>query len=732
MEKEVRVKITVYSKEVEVTRAELEKLNKSGHVTKEVFDQATKTMDGFASASSDATKEAESLGAQIGKVEDKMGELILAGKQNTKEFKNLQTESRKLKGAQEEMTISSQRSLDTFAAMPGPIGLIGKTFKDLSTTAKLARTGLQSMGLGFNTLGKAIISSGVGAIVVLFGLLAAAVVKSLSTFKPLQSAMDRFKVLFEVLGQVIEPVVELIGTALTKALDFLARAIAFVTGSLGEYNKALADQAATEAAIASNDKLKREFELMGDTMSEVEQKITDAKIKAADKRKEINEDETLSEQEKADTIVLINERLARDIQKINDEAEQKKKEEEQKKKEERQKKAEERLKLEQDFQNKLLGLENDFALLSEEDAFEKQRITLEQQKTAFEKEIEQLKVSENKKQQLRDQFNQNFLLKIQEINDAETQVTIDKENERQKNLLTILADFDKRKEDLAADTEVKKVQLEEARAMAELDRLMATEEQKAQLRAFYSQQEIEAKKKDDQVLVDTEQKKNDLIKQAKNQLLDATIAAAGIETKIGKSLGAFKALMAFQETILDLKRISFKGTKAIAEAGIDAASNASSSSKIGFPLNLITIAAAIGQGVALISAVRSAVGSAKGGAGGGIPAPAGQNFGQNYEKGGFIRGRRHAQGGVMAELEGGEAVMTRGAVSAFGPMLSMMNQMGGGVAFNANISQSSFDNPKTNNFAKDGEGTIIKTFVVEQELTTAQQRQSRLKELSVL
>lgn len=732
-QKEIKVKITVLNKEVEVTRAELEKLNKQGFITKEVFDQATKTMDGFGEASEGASKDVESLASQIGKVEDKMGELILAGKQNSKEFRDLQKESRKLREAQEEMTISSQRSLDTFAQMPGPIGLIGKTFKDLSTTAKLARTGLQSMGLGFNTLGKAIISSGVGAIVVLFGLLATAVIKALGSFKPLQAAMDRFKVLFEVLGKVIEPVVDMIGTALTKALDALSYAIAFVTGSLDEYNKALADQAAAEKMSENTDKMKRDLELLGDTYDEVTKKQVQAEIEKNDRLKELREDDTKDAETKAEEKKKIEERYQRDLLNIEKEADDKRKEEEQKRKEERQKKAEERLAIEQDFQNRLLGLENEFALLSEENEFERQRITLEQQQMAFEKEVSQLKVSEEKKQQLRDQYSENYKIKLQEINDAETQITLDKEKERQESVLSILADYDKRKEDLAVETEVQKVQLEQERALAELERLKATEEEKAQVRAFYAAAEVEAKKKDDQVLIDAEQRKTDLIKQAKNQLLDATIAAAGQETKIGRALAAFKALMAFQETMLELKRISFKGTKAVAEAGIDAASNVSASSKIGFPQNLITIAAAIAQGVALVSAVKSAVGSAKGAGGGGSTGgAAGQNLGQNYERGGFIRGRRHAQGGVMAELEGGEAVMTRGAVAAFGPMLSMMNQMGGGVSFNSDVSQSSYDNPKTSNFANDTEGSIIKTYVVEQELTTAQQRQSRLKDLSTL
>jgi hypothetical protein len=109
------------------------------------------------------------------------------------------------------------------------------------------------------------------------------------------------------------------------------------------------------------------------------------------------------------------------------------------------------------------------------------------------------------------------------------------------------------------------------------------------------------------------------------------------------------------------------------------------------------------------------------------------NLGRNYEEGGLIGGRRHAQGGVMIEAEGGEAVMTRGAVSMFAPMLSMMNQMGGGTSFSSNaVGGARPDAPAVNQPAVSQQPMIMKTYVVENELTSAQQKQARLKDLSTL
>jgi hypothetical protein len=108
------------------------------------------------------------------------------------------------------------------------------------------------------------------------------------------------------------------------------------------------------------------------------------------------------------------------------------------------------------------------------------------------------------------------------------------------------------------------------------------------------------------------------------------------------------------------------------------------------------------------------------------------NPGRNYEKGGMIGGRRHAEGGTLIEAEKGEAIMTRGAVATFGPLLSLMNQAGGGVAFNSNLTTTRQDNPIVNKPAQEQAPLIVKTYVVSQELTTEAQRQARLKNLSTI
>jgi hypothetical protein len=100
----------------------------------------------------------------------------------------------------------------------------------------------------------------------------------------------------------------------------------------------------------------------------------------------------------------------------------------------------------------------------------------------------------------------------------------------------------------------------------------------------------------------------------KQMVLDAVSQFADAETGIGKALLIAKQALALQETLMDVKRITFKGTQAIGEAGVSTASNVAESSKIGFPQNIITIAAAIAQGVSIIKNVKKAVSKTKAGA----------------------------------------------------------------------------------------------------------------------
>ena len=175
-----------------------------------------------------------------------------------------------------------------------------------------------------------------------------------------------------------------------------------------------------------------------------------------------------------------------------------------------------------------------------------------------------------------------------------------------------------------------------------------------------------------------------------------------------------------------------KGT-GIASIAINTQKNAA---KFGYlsPMGILELLAGASGIAAVIAATSKGINEingagteTSGGGGGGT-----SSLGRNYERGGLIGGRRHAQGGTLIEAELGEAVMTRGAVSMFGPMLSSMNQMGGGTRFNRELLSGLPDNARTTQPSVDQSRGIIKAYVVESDLTSEQHKQARLKDLSTL
>lgn len=258
---------------------------------------------------------------------------------------------------------------------------------------------------------------------------------------------------------------------------------------------------------------------------------------------------------------------------------------------------------------------------------------------------------------------------------------LDERKKELEKLAKIEQKYAKQSEDLQDTTDLAKAQRKRERALAEIEALKLTETEKREaiksVNDYYDQLEEEAKLKDDEkekadrlkkqeekiaelsltkeneqlsfeeqkelinerrnlLLSDetlSEEQRQELLKQfanaeididkkkiqSKQQALQAIANVAGAETKIGQALLIAKNALALKETLMDVKRIVFKGKRAVAEAGVNAAQNVSESSKIGFPQNIITIASAIGQGISLIGQVKKAVG--KTGASTGSVAP---------------------------------------------------------------------------------------------------------------
>lgn len=657
----------------------------------------------------------------------------------SKKHKELTEALKQSKGAMEEVKSSSKSLMDNLTSIPGPIGQVAQGFKGLGTAFK------------------AIVANPIGLILTAIAGALTLIYTSLKSTKEgaemLDRAMAGLNAVFDVFRDLI----------VEKIQPFLSKLFEDPIGAIKDFGKALLDNIINRFVgilelIPNLTKsigllFKGEFKEAGkvafDSVAKIVTGVEDATDKIGEFVEEVSE---------ATKTAVKNAQIAANALKVLQRVEDSQRRLNVERAKQNALLAEAKLKINDEtlsYEERLEALdkvsEAEQKLLDREIELEQQRLKALKTNAALSDSdaatLDEIANSEIKIANLREQsFN-----KQKEVADqrrALYQQSIADEKARVTSIENIIKDYATREEDFAAKTEIEKIDLEEKRALEELERLKATEEEKQKVRDYYikvrqeaqDRADEEAKKKreeDEKLRLEKEKEYNDLVIQAKQEFIGAVATLAGEESTIGKALLAFKQIMAFQETMLELKKITFKGKTAVAEAGVNAAQNVSESSKIGFPQNLITIAGAIVQGIAIVSAVRSAVQSLMGskstsgtggtGGGGGTPS-----LGRNYEKGGLIGGRRHAQGGTLIEAELGEAVMTRGAVSMFGPMLSAMNQMGGGTRFNRELMSGLPDNPRTQQPSMDQSRGIIKAYVVESDLTSEQHKQARLKDLSTL
>lgn len=238
----------------------------------------------------------------------------------------------------------------------------------------------------------ALISTGIGALVVGIGLL-------IANFDKVKEAVFKFipglKIVGDIISNLVTAVTDFIGVTsdATRALDAMVK--------------------------KSEESLKRSehfLEANGDKYDQYTQRKIKATIDFNKKVIELNGDETLSEQEKLQRIEDFRKKQNREV-----------------------------LKADQDRADEL----------------------------AKKRKEAQDKINEENK-------------KIADKAKAEAEKRAEAEKARQEAINKMLEDFRKREEDARAKSELDKINLDEKRSIAELERLKATEEEKAKVRTFYA------------------------------------------------------------------------------------------------------------------------------------------------------------------------------------------------------------------------------------------------------
>jgi len=473
----------------------------------------------------------------------------------------------------------------SLASVVGTLGVLGvesEAFGDFEKKAASAiavAVGFKDIGEGISQVGpllgkaatavkgfsittkQALIATGVGAFVVVLGTVIAywdditSAVERFGEKVPfVGKALDGIKAAFDTIYNAARPVLEFLGLIPTEA--------------------EAAAKAMQEAAQASVGPLEQEIALMkarkasADEIFEQEKKLLQARIDGA-------KDDEEAQKSRNELAILI----ASNMTRLAEEEEERQKQAAEKRKE-RLEKAKEYEKEATDFLKALKDEELDLLATTDE-----QKLQLQRDRTLA--EINELQVSEEKKNQIRLQAEQNYNIQLQQLKDQQNQENNEKEKARLEQLNAFMTDLRLDSiEDVFAQARAELAVAEE-NDRKELELLGATEEQKLQLAAFYSNQ----RKKLDQEEVDFR-------KGLQEQAFFATLAVAS---------QTFKA-------IADISKEGSKTAKAaaIAAATIDtiASAVAAYKSTVGIPivgpiLAPIAAAAAIVAGMAQIKKIKN-------------------------------------------------------------------------------------------------------------------------------
>ncbi|WP_091601586.1 hypothetical protein [Maribacter dokdonensis] len=200
--------------------------------------------------------------------------------------------------------------------------------------------------------------------------------------------------------------------------------------------------------------------------------------------------------------------------------------------------------------------------------------------------------------------------------------------------------------------------------------LLLLEEQKKiafdELDAQYTAEAVERRKEQ----VEAEKQLEEQRIAQREASFDAIANLAGAETGIAEAALIAKQLLALKEQAIDIGLFTSKANLKLSETTVDIASGtAKSASAAPFPANLPLIAGFVASVAGIAGTIKSAISSGKSSAES-LPTAA---------RGMLLSGARHSAGGIRIEAEDGEAVINRNSTAKYLPLLSAINQDGGGI-----------------------------------------------------
>jgi hypothetical protein len=689
--------------------------------------------------------------------------------EGTKEWSQIYNKIDDLKDKMAAAKATSKDWIDSLESAGGPLGALG--------------AGLNKLKVSTVSFGAALKATGIGLVVAAIGLLVAAFAKTEGSMKKLEPIMIMLEKLFAGLVEAFQPVLDLFLDLAMKVLPYAITYIKNFYGSLmalftlvkeagvgvGKILKGIftLDTKSLEEGFnqikGSWDKAKQSFNQFTDNFEKGYAKQTKTQKKnaedaqaiadkaLADKLKRMDADDKLDaaqlEKLKEQTLAL----ATTEQQKLDIETAFAKKSYDMKIKDINDKMAlykkdsvdyknllADRIKVEGDYIKETTGFADKQTEIDKKKKEEKKIEELAELKQQLgEKQLTQeqyedavyqteKKYAEDKKQladiesKRTDQILERKKKKAEEERSIILQSIQNQINELDRLNTLKLNDYNKDLERLAE----KKLKLDEAEKL-ELANTELTEYEKTVIKQKYADKRKEISQQEIDTARAYKQAQIDGITQTLDSLASVTSAVASLydeEAKTSKS--AFD-----KRKKLQIATALMSAASGIIQILTQPSTLPSPFDWITKGLNVIALGIATGANIKKINSTQFE--GASGGASAAAAPPPNANLGKNYAEGGLLNGPRHAAGGMMINAEGGEAVMTRGAVTAFGPLLSQLNQAGGGKSFGAGQNQgAAYDNPRVQKITP--EPVIVKTYVVSNELTTEQEKQAKLKSLSTL
>jgi hypothetical protein len=424
----------------------------------------------------------------------------------------------------------------------------------------------EAVGGAIRSLGKfkvALIATGIGAFIVLLGSLYAAFTRS-------EEGQNKFTKLMMQIGNVVNNVMDIIADLGSSVINLGKGLFKLATGDLKGASKAFTDMAtdvvsATTAVKNFGETVKEESKIINDIANarakadKIERKLLIDRAKATRDVNELREKAARREDFTAEQrIEFLKEagRIEKDITDKQQQAAQ--------------------LRLDAKIQENALG-KTTKEDLDEVAKLEADLINIRAKSLRRQKAIS-AEITTNIREQLKEQREQVkdfvYLPGVGFVKKSE----LEEIKQNSESVLSVLEEFKKRREDDEAETELQRLQLEEQRTLDELDRLNATEEQKMQIKKFYSDKYLELetnnKKKEENV--------DKMVAQAKIAQAGQVFALVGQIAKKGSKVGKIAAI---GQTVIS-------GIQAVQNAYTTAQTSPITAVNPGYPLQQAIIAGA--------------------------------------------------------------------------------------------------------------------------------------------